>query len=90
MSLALQATPTLFAFVRHVRSNHAIPPHHRADHGSLYDLLHNETVAIEGELILPLMRDITRGMRFLHSSDPQILHGKNNLGWRRESFYCTL
>ena len=30
------------------------------DHGSLYDLLHNETMAIEGELILPLLKDITQ------------------------------
>lgn len=30
------------------------------EHGSLYDLLHNETMAIEGELILPLLKDITQ------------------------------
>jgi serine/threonine protein kinase len=30
------------------------------DHGSLYDLLHNETLSIEPELILPLLRDITQ------------------------------
>lgn len=45
------------------------------DHGSLYDLLHNETMVIEGELLLPLLRDITQGVRFLHSADPQVIHG---------------
>jgi serine/threonine protein kinase len=43
------------------------------DHGSLYDLLHNETVVIESELLVPILRDISQGMRFLHSSD--IIHG---------------
>ena len=45
------------------------------DHGSLYDLLHNETMVIEGELLLPILRDISQGMRFLHSADPQVIHG---------------
>lgn len=30
------------------------------DHGSLHDLLHNETLSIEPEIILPLLRDITQ------------------------------
>jgi serine/threonine protein kinase len=30
------------------------------DHGSLYDLLHNETMVLEGEILLPLLRDITQ------------------------------
>ena len=45
------------------------------DHGSLYDLLHNETMVIDGEILLPILRDISLGMRFLHSADPQCLHG---------------
>ena len=44
------------------------------EHGSLYDLLHNETMVIEGELLLPILRDISQGMRFLHSADPQVIH----------------
>jgi len=44
-------------------------------HGSLYDLLHNEIMVIEGEMLLPLLRDVSQGMRFLHSADPQVLHG---------------
>ena len=44
------------------------------DHGSLYDVLHNETMALEGEIILPILRDIASGIRFLHAADPQIVH----------------
>lgn len=43
------------------------------EHGSLFDLLHNQTVVIEGEMILTILRDISQGMRFLHAS--KILHG---------------
>jgi guanylate cyclase len=45
------------------------------DHGSLYDLLHNETMTIEGEVVLPILRDIAQGVRFLHASSPQVIHG---------------
>jgi len=45
------------------------------DHGSLYDLLHNTTVPIQGELLLPILRDIAQGMRFLHAASPQVIHG---------------
>lgn len=38
------------------------------EHGSLYDLLHNETMALDGELLLPMLRDISSGLRFLHSA----------------------
>lgn len=46
------------------------------EHGSLYDLLHNETMFIEGDLLLPILRDISSGVRFLHSATPQVIHGK--------------
>lgn len=45
------------------------------DHGSLYDLLHNETMNIEGELVLPILRDIVQGIRFLHAATPAVIHG---------------
>lgn len=44
------------------------------DHGSLRDLLQNETMVIDGEMLLPILRDISQGVRFLHSSEPQIIH----------------
>ena len=45
------------------------------DHGSLLDLLRNDTMVIDGEVILPILRDISQGMRFLHSASPQVIHG---------------
>lgn len=43
--------------------------------GSLYDLLHNDSMILEGELLLPILQDIARGIRFLHAASPQIIHG---------------
>ena len=45
------------------------------ENGSLYDLLHNETIAIDGEFIFPIIKDICRGCRFLHAADPKVIHG---------------
>lgn len=45
------------------------------EHGSLYDLLHNETMPIETELLLPILSDVSTGVRFLHSADPPVIHG---------------
>ena len=45
------------------------------EHGSLYDLLHNDTMVIEGDLLLPILRDISQGVRFLHAANPQVIHG---------------
>lgn len=42
---------------------------------SLYDILHNDTMVIDGEVLLPILVDISRGMRFLHSADPPVIHG---------------
>jgi len=44
-------------------------------HGSLYDLLHNNTLIIEGNFVLPILRDIAQGIRFLHAAMPQVIHG---------------
>ena len=43
--------------------------------GSLYDVLHNDTIELEAEMVVPIVRDITSGMRYLHASSPVILHG---------------
>jgi serine/threonine protein kinase len=45
------------------------------DHGSLFDLLHNETMIVEGEMVLQILRDIAQGLRFLHAAKPQVIHG---------------
>eukprot|EP00985_Skeletonema_marinoi_P004688 scaffold2027_cov148-Skeletonema_marinoi.AAC.17 len=42
--------------------------------GSLFSLLHNETVPLSGELILPILQDVTKGLRFLHNASPPVVH----------------
>ncbi|CAE8627347.1 unnamed protein product, partial [Polarella glacialis] len=42
------------------------------DHGSLHDLLNNTTVGLDGELVLPILRDVVQGMHFLHAAKPAI------------------
>lgn len=44
------------------------------DHGSLHNLLHNETMAIDADIILPILRDVAQGVRFLHAADTQVVH----------------
>lgn len=45
------------------------------EHGSLHDLLHNETMVIDSDLLLPILRDISQGVRFLHAASPPVIHG---------------
>lgn len=45
------------------------------EQNSLYDLLHNETVILENEQLVPILQDITKGMRFLHATVPKVIHG---------------
>ena len=44
------------------------------EHGTLYDLIHNETFQLEGEILLPILRDMSQGIRYLHSASPPIIH----------------
>ena len=43
--------------------------------GSLYDILHNITMELDGELILSIMKDVSSGLRFLHNTQPPLVHG---------------
>jgi serine/threonine protein kinase len=43
--------------------------------GSLHDLIHNATLELEGDVVVPLLVDVVRGMRFLHASSPPLIHG---------------
>lgn len=45
------------------------------EHGSLRDILTNETFALASEILLPMLQDIAKGLHFLHSFSPQIIHG---------------
>lgn len=40
----------------------------------LHDLLQNETLVLDGETTLPILQDVARGVRFLHASNPLIVH----------------
>jgi hypothetical protein len=44
------------------------------DHGSLRDLVRNQTVPVDGELALQLLHDVAQGMRYLHGWTPPIIH----------------
>ena len=43
--------------------------------GSLHDLLHNETMVLDAELIMPILCDVSQGVRFLHAAQPPVIHG---------------
>ncbi|KAI2500710.1 guanylate cyclase [Fragilaria crotonensis] len=45
------------------------------DHGSLFDLLHNDSMVVEGDIVLQILRDVAQGLRFLHAATPQVVHG---------------
>mmetsp|Transcript_28581 Transcript_28581/g.69257 ORF Transcript_28581/g.69257 Transcript_28581/m.69257 type:complete len:423 (+) Transcript_28581:873-2141(+) len=45
------------------------------EHGSLYEVLQNPTIELESDLILHITKDIAQGIRFLHSSNPPLIHG---------------
>eukprot|EP00045_Choanoeca_perplexa_P015521 m.196285 g.196285 ORF g.196285 m.196285 type:complete len:1165 (+) comp17011_c0_seq2:122-3616(+) len=42
--------------------------------GSLYDLLHNSTIDVDGDVSIPILRDIASGLAYLHGSQPPIIH----------------
>ncbi len=42
-------------------------------HGSLHDLIHNCTVRLTGELVIPILRQVAQGLTFLHHHP--IVHG---------------
>ena len=42
--------------------------------GSLYDLLHNDTVVLDSDIVLPIISDVVQGLEFLHSANPPVLH----------------
>ena len=43
-------------------------------HGSLYDLLHNETVPLDADIVLPIISDVISGLSFLHAASPPVTH----------------
>lgn len=45
------------------------------DHGSLHDVIHNDTLYLEPKQLLDILQDIVQGIRYLHLSVPQVIHG---------------
>mmetsp|Transcript_34623 Transcript_34623/g.55852 ORF Transcript_34623/g.55852 Transcript_34623/m.55852 type:complete len:520 (+) Transcript_34623:2-1561(+) len=45
------------------------------EHGSLYDLIHNYTMVLDGEVVIPLLQHVCQGLAFLHAASPKIIHG---------------
>eukprot|EP00002_Diphylleia_rotans_P016595 TRINITY_DN322_c0_g1_i1.p1 TRINITY_DN322_c0_g1~~TRINITY_DN322_c0_g1_i1.p1 ORF type:complete len:2502 (+),score=409.05 TRINITY_DN322_c0_g1_i1:87-7592(+) len=43
-------------------------------HGSLYDVLHNESMVIPYQQRVAFMLDIAKGMQYLHTAKPPIIH----------------
>ena len=43
--------------------------------GSLYSVLHNDTMELTGEMMYFMLRDLCSGMRYLHECKPAIVHG---------------
>jgi hypothetical protein len=43
--------------------------------GTLADILHNHIFHLEAQTVLQFIQNITRGMNFLHSCSPPIMHG---------------
>ena len=43
-------------------------------YGSLYDMLRNETLALDDDMVPDILHDITQGMNYLHTQSPPILH----------------
>lgn len=42
------------------------------DQGSFMDLLQG---GLDEKYVLPILQDVSQGMRFLHATDPPIVHG---------------
>lgn len=45
------------------------------DLGSLFDILHDENRVLKEEVLHSVQQDISTGLRFLHGSDPPLIHG---------------
>ena len=55
--------------------------------GSLRDVLHDGDLDLKAEVLLSILQDISQGMRFLHASDPPVLHGDLKVSLSFASFF---
>ena len=40
------------------------------EHGTLKDLIHNETVQLDPEMLTAILKDVTMGLKYLHGHTP--------------------
>ena len=45
------------------------------EHGSLYDFLRNDKMPTPDMFLLPIVKDIVSGMRYIHNLRPAVIHG---------------
>ena len=45
----------------------------KPERGTLRDVLHNETVELETEMIVAIMKDVASALKYLHHLDPPAL-----------------
>ena len=45
------------------------------EHGSLYDFLRNDKLPTPDMFLLPIVKDIVSGMRYIHNLRPAVIHG---------------
>ncbi|EGD78530.1 TKL/DICTY4 protein kinase [Salpingoeca rosetta] len=45
------------------------------EHGSLYDFLRNDKLPTPDMFLLPIVKDIVSGMRYIHNLKPPVVHG---------------
>jgi guanylate cyclase len=43
--------------------------------GSLRDVLRSSTMAVDDAMVLSMVQDVAKGVRFLHAANPQVVHG---------------
>ena len=43
------------------------------EHGTLKNLLHNETVQLDPEMLTAILKDVTMGLKYLHGHDPPLI-----------------
>lgn len=49
--------------------------------GSLYDVLRDDSLQSQvDENQMHILQDVIRGLRFLHSADPEVIHGDLKVG----------
>ena len=57
------------------RSSEVLLVMEHLEHGSLYDFLRNDKMPTPDMFLLPIVKDIVSGMRYIHNLRPAVIHG---------------